>query len=215
MAPGPVWAAWGGGQRQRWADAPEFSLCRATGPSPGCALHYVPRECPGPAGVRPGDPGGRGCRGQPHRQHTTTPTQRGTLVVVFSAEAPTPGWHSLFPSLCNAPWQTTEEQSHPDTARTARLLPAIRRVPSWGAPAPLAPTAGGCSAAHWSEGAPVSTPAAPTPQWGAALLLPCPHRAPGTGAALPGSCSALGVEALRHLLRVGRGLVPHCCSPAT
>lgn len=115
----------------------------------------VPRECLGPGGVRPWE---QGVQGPPSHHRTTPPTPCGGTLVLFLAHAPTPRWHSLFPSLCNVPWQTTEELSHPDTTRRAQLPPVIQWATSWGAPLTSAAREG--SAAHQSERAPGGTPAA-------------------------------------------------------
>lgn len=58
------------------------------------------------------------------------PPGKGHGRALFRAEAPTPGRHSLFPSLCNVSENRRGTES-PDIARPARLLPAIQRAPSW------------------------------------------------------------------------------------
>lgn len=87
-AHGAVRAAWGGGHWQRWADAPGLSLCRAPGPSPGCTPQCVPRECPGPSGVRPWGQGVQGAPPLPARCNPHT-VQRHTCVVFSRSSRPT------------------------------------------------------------------------------------------------------------------------------
>lgn len=111
--------------------------CRAPEPRPGCTLHCVRRQYPGPSGVRPWGIGGAWDTPITGTAQTPPPPDlpppRSTCVILSRGSCPS------MPQPVPLLVQTTEEPSHPGTAYLAQLSLVVQWVPSWGAPAPLIP----------------------------------------------------------------------------